>query len=137
MKNRTVLSLVLLVLLLLVVGTYALTRYALDFVAEKRGVDAVDYVLLHGNVQHDGPVSPVRPTDVIGVYINEGYANQTMIKHLRSLSRLRSITIGPDFSGIPAGTPPSQFPKPSDAATADVEKMREAFPHLDVRIAKF
>ncbi len=59
MKNRTV---SLLMLLFLVFGIYAVTRSKLNLSADKRGYDAIDYVILHGNVQHDHPVSPVRPT---------------------------------------------------------------------------
>ena len=77
------------------------------------------------------------PKQTTGVYINEGYANSTMIELLRYLPNLRSVTIGPDFSGIPAGTPIGQMPKPSEAARADVEKMRDAFPNLEVHLANF
>ncbi|EMI21023.1 secreted protein [Rhodopirellula maiorica SM1] len=132
MKNRVVW---LLLLLLLVFGIYAVTRYALNLPADQRGYDAIDYVILHGNVQHETPASPVRPTDVTGVYIYEGHVNQTMIELLRYLPNLRSITVGPDFSGVAAGTPASQLPKPSAAATTDVKKMQEAFPDLKVQIA--
>ncbi len=134
MKNRTIA-----LRLLLVVGfrIYALTRYALNIPADKRGNDAIDYVILHGSVQHEHPVSPARPTDVTGVYIHEGYANKTMIDLLHYLPNLRHITIGPDFSGVYAGTPASQMPKPSEAAASDVTKMRAAFPDLNVRAAHF
>lgn len=134
MKSRTLL---LLLLLPLAFGIYAGIRYTLNLPANKRGYDAIDYVILHGNVQHDRPVSPVRPTDVTGVYINEGYANNTMIELLHYLPNLRSVTIGPDFSGIPAGTHASQLPKPSEVAETDAKRMRKAFPDLNVQIARF
>ncbi|GAA5510331.1 hypothetical protein [Novipirellula caenicola] len=127
----------LLLLLLLVFGIYAVTRYALNQPADQRGYDAIDCVVLHGSVQHDGPVSPVRPTDVTGVYLFEGHANHTMIQLLRYLPNLRSITVGPDFSGIAAGTPANQLPKPSAVAEADVKKIQEAFPDLSVQVAHF
>ena len=60
-----------------------------------------------------------------------------MVELLRYLPNLRSVTIGPDFSGIPASTLPSQFPKPSEVATTDAKKIREAFPDLDVEVARF
>lgn len=125
-----------LLLLPLAFGIYAGVRYTLNLPANKRGFDAIDYVILHGNVQHDQPASPVRPTDVTGVYIHEGYANPTMIELLHYLPNLRSVTIGPDFSGIPADTPASQFPKPSEVADSDAKRMREAFPDIDVQVAR-
>lgn len=134
MKNR---ALLLLLLSPLAFGIYAGLRYTLNLPANQRGYDAIDYVILHGNVQHDRPVSPVRPTDVTGVYINEGYANETMIELLHYLPNLRNVTIGPDFSGIPAGTPPSQLPEPSELAKTDAKRVREAFPDLNVQIARF
>ena len=134
MKYRTV---ALLLTLVLAFGLYAMTRYTLNLTADNQGYDAIDYVTLHGSVQHEHPASPVRPIDVIGVYIHEGYANSTMIELLRYLPKLRSVTIGPDYSGIPAGTPVDQLPKPSEIASADVEKIRDAFPTLQVNVAEF
>lgn len=127
-----------LLLLLLVVafGIYAGTRYALNIPGDKRGYDAIDYVRLHGSIQFDKPVSPVRPSDVTGVYVNEGYANQTMIDLLRFLPNLNRITIGPDFSGTSASTPIEQLPKATDAAYVDLDKLRTAFPDLEVHVAR-
>lgn len=123
-------------MLVITFGLYAVARYTMNLPADKRGYDAIDYVILHGSVQHDRPVSPVRPVDVTGVYINEGYANRTMIDLLRYLPNLRRVTIGPDFSGVPAGTPESQYPKATKVAATDAEKIREAFPHLEVHVAR-
>jgi len=118
-------------------GIYAGIRYTLNLPASKRGYDAINYVILHGNVQHDRPAAPIHPTDVTGVYINEGYANRTMVELLHYLSNLRSVTIGPDLFRVPAGTPANQLPNASDLAKADAERIREAFPDLDVQIAQF
>lgn len=129
MKYRTAL---LLLFLIPAFSIGALTLYNLRIHADQHGKDAVDYVILHGSVTHENSVSQVRPTDVTGVYINEGYANKTMIDLLRYLPNLRSIVIGPDLSSIPVGTPADQLPKPSIAVASDVRKMRAAFPDLDV-----
>lgn len=134
MTKRTV-SLIL--LLFVAFAIYALTRFALNLPADKRGYDAIDYVTLHGNVQYENPVAQVRPSDVTGVYINEGYANATMIDLLHHLPNLRHITIGPDFSGTSASTPVEKLPKATEAANVDLKKLRDAFPDLNVQIARF
>lgn len=126
----------LLLFLIVAFGIYAVARYAINLPADKRGYDAIDYVILHGSVSHENPISPVRPIDVTGVYINEGYANQTMIDLLRFLPNLRHITIGPDFSGTSANTPIEQLPKPTEAANVDLDKLRNAFPDLEIQIAR-
>ena len=109
----------------------------LNLPAEKRGYDAIDYVILHGSVQHESFSSALHPSDVTGVYINEGYANQTMIKLLGYLPNLRSVTVGPDLSNLVAGTSTDQMPKPSERAASDVEKIQAAFPDLNVQVARF
>ncbi|WP_442511351.1 hypothetical protein SH528x_003025 [Novipirellula sp. SH528] len=134
MKTRTA---ILLFAFLIALCLYPLTRYAASIPREKLGQDAVDYVTLHGNVQSMtattfGTDGKLRPIDVTGVYLFEGSANGTMISMLKYFPNLEHITIGPDFSGVPIGSPP---PPLTEAAEDDRVKMQTAFPELTVAVS--
>ena len=134
MKTRLA---VIVVALLAAICFYPLIRYAIGIPAEKLGQDAVDYVTMHGNVQStiattfasDGKL---RPIDVTGVYLFEGSANQTMIGMLRHFPNLQTITIGPDFSNVPIGSP---LPPLTETASDNQATMQRAFPSLTVSVA--
>jgi hypothetical protein len=127
----------LLALFSLVLCLYAVIRLALNIPADKQGHDAMDYVSLHGNIQFEtNPGDQVRPTDVTGVYIVEGSANQTMIRHLEHLPNLQHIAIGPDFRLLPIGTPAKDLPKLTEQATLELKRMQAAFPTLEIRLVE-
>ncbi len=134
MKIRTA---ILLSALLIALCLYPLTRYVANIPGEKLGQDAVDYVTLHGNVQSMTATTfdangGLRPIDVTGVYLFEGSANQTMIGMLRHFPNLETITIGPDFSNMPIGSP---LPPLTETASEDQAKMQKSFPSLSVTVA--
>ncbi|MGB7327924.1 MAG: hypothetical protein WBD31_23820 [Rubripirellula sp.] len=140
-------------ILLVALCIHAITRFALHVPVDRRGYDAIDYVLLHGAAQvyeADSPVrptgvytkeppvrqvsisireSPVRPTDVTGVSINEGYDTPTMIEHLRFLPNLRHIAV------VPHALTQSRTTT-TDAENADIGQLSDAFPHIEIEIVR-